>query len=159
MTVRFRTFRKHRGPCGQPAVLGETMRFRPVPPQTGHFERINATPSDLPFMSTGFATYPLPPQFGQSSGATPSPPQVENILYDISSKISADFISLRITNKPCQQGQRSRWIMESPRSDDKTKLTIIAFDVGVLLPSATLSMGTRTFVSGKYVATQRRGIS
>ena len=66
MTVRFRTFRKHRRPCGQPAVVGEIGRFRPLPPQAGHFIRINATPSDLPFKSTGFATYPEPPQFGQS---------------------------------------------------------------------------------------------
>jgi hypothetical protein len=76
VTVRFRTFRKHRRPCGQPAVVGEIGRFRPVPPQAGHFIRINATPSDFPFKSTGFATYPEPPQFGQSSGATPSPPRV-----------------------------------------------------------------------------------
>jgi hypothetical protein len=75
MTVRFRTFRKHRRPCGQPAVVGGIGCFRPVPLQAGHFERINATPSDLPFKSTGFATYPVPPQFGQSSGATPLPPQ------------------------------------------------------------------------------------
>ena len=52
------------------------MCFRPVPPQTGHLERINATPSTLPFRSTGFATYPLPPQFEQSSGATPFPPSL-----------------------------------------------------------------------------------
>jgi hypothetical protein len=51
------------------------VRFRPLPPQAGHFKRINAMPSDLPFKSTGCATYPLPPQFGQSSGATPYPPQ------------------------------------------------------------------------------------
>ena len=76
VTVRFRTFRKHRRPCGQPAVVGEIGRFRPVPPHAGHFIRINATPSDFPFKSTGFATYPEPPQFGQSSGATPSPPRV-----------------------------------------------------------------------------------
>ncbi len=50
------------------------VRFRPVPPQAGHFKRINATPSDLPFKSTGFATNPLPPQFGQFSGSTPFPP-------------------------------------------------------------------------------------
>ncbi len=79
VTVRFR---KHRRPCGQPAVVGEIGRFRPVPPQAGHLVRINATPSDLPFKSTGFATYPEPPQFGQSSGATPSPPRVEAIFLD-----------------------------------------------------------------------------
>jgi len=37
--------------------------------------RINATPSGLPFKSTGLVTYPQPPQFGQSSGFTPLPPQ------------------------------------------------------------------------------------
>ena len=56
MTARFRTFRKHRRPCGQPAVVGGIGCFRPVPLQAGHFKRINATPSDLPFKSTGFAT-------------------------------------------------------------------------------------------------------
>jgi hypothetical protein len=34
---------------------------------------MKATPSDLPFMSTGFATYPVPQQFGQSFGFTSSP--------------------------------------------------------------------------------------
>lgn len=80
MTARFRTFRKHRRPCGQPAVAGGIGRFRPVPPQAGHLMRINATPSDFPFKSTGFATYPEPPQLGQSSGATPSPPRVRGIF-------------------------------------------------------------------------------
>ncbi len=75
MTVRFRAFRKHRRPCGQPAVAGGIERFRPVPWHTGHFKWMNATPSDLPFKSTGFATNPEPPQFGQSSGLTPLPPQ------------------------------------------------------------------------------------
>jgi hypothetical protein len=75
MTVRFRTFRKHRRPCGQPTVVGGIERCRPVPPQAGHFWWINATPSDLPFKSTGFAMYPVPPQFGQSFGITPLPPQ------------------------------------------------------------------------------------
>jgi hypothetical protein len=32
------------------------------------------------------------------------------------------------------------------------------FDAGVLLLSATLPSATSTFVSGKYVAAQRRGI-
>ena len=32
-------------------------------------------------------------------------------------------------------------------------------DAGVLLSSATLSSGTSTFASGKYVAAQRRGMS
>jgi hypothetical protein len=76
-------FRKHRRPCGQPAVVGEIVRFRPVPKQAGHFDRINATPSDLPFKSTGFATYPVPPQFGQSSGLTPIPLSVKGILPDL----------------------------------------------------------------------------
>ncbi len=74
MTVGAVRFRKHRRPCGQPAVVGGMVRFRPEPPQAGHFTRINATPSDLPFKSTGFVTYPVPPQAGQSSGSTPLPP-------------------------------------------------------------------------------------
>jgi len=44
--------------------------FFPEPAQAGHFTRINATPSDLPLMSTGVATNPVPPQRGQSVGAT-----------------------------------------------------------------------------------------
>jgi hypothetical protein len=73
MTVRARTFRKHRRPCGQPAVVGEIERFRPVPAQAEHFNRINATPSALPFKVTGFTIYPEPPQAGQFSGSTPLP--------------------------------------------------------------------------------------
>jgi hypothetical protein len=97
-------FRKHRRPCGQPAVEGEIGRFRPVPPQAGHCKRIKATPSDLPFKSTGFATYPLPPQLGQSLGATPLPPQVEDIVHDASTKFSAECFALRITNKISRVG-------------------------------------------------------
>ena len=100
MTVRFRTFRKHRRPCGQPAVVGEIGRFRPVPPHAGHFIRINATPSDFPFKSTGFATYPEPPQFGQSSGATPSPPRVTEDCRPEAGVFAKDRITLRIPNKP-----------------------------------------------------------
>lgn len=74
-TARLRTFRKHHGPCGQPAAVGEIERFRPLPAQAGHLIRINAMPSALPFKSTGFAIYPLPPQVGQSFGSTPLPPQ------------------------------------------------------------------------------------
>ena len=73
--VRARTFRSHYGLCGQPAGLGRVARFRPLPSHAGHLTRINATPSDLPLMSTGFATYPLPPHFGQLSGAI-APPHV-----------------------------------------------------------------------------------
>jgi hypothetical protein len=68
-------FRKHHRPCGQPAVEGGCEFFFPVPAQVGHFIRINATPSDLPLMSTGLATYPVPPQRGQSVGVT-LPPQL-----------------------------------------------------------------------------------
>ena len=98
LTARFRTFRKHRRPCGQPAV-GETGRFRPVPPHAGHFSRINATPSDFPFRSTGFAIYPVPPQFGQSSESTPLPLTVEDIVYDNCAKFSVECFTLRIPNK------------------------------------------------------------
>ena len=65
-------FRKHRRPCGQPVVDGVGF-LSPLPLQAGHFKRINATPSDLPLMSTGLAMYPVPPQCGQSFGFTPSP--------------------------------------------------------------------------------------
>ena len=73
MTVRLRTFRKHRRPCGQPAVVGGIGRFRPLPSHAGHVVRIKAMPSVLPSKSTGFARYPEPPQVGQSSGSTPLP--------------------------------------------------------------------------------------
>lgn len=99
VTARFRTFRKHRRPCGQPAVVGEIGRFRPVPPQAGHLVRMNATPSDFPFKSTGFATYPEPPQFGQSSGATPSPPRVRQIFSQIGQDSAKECFPLRIPNK------------------------------------------------------------
>jgi hypothetical protein len=106
-TAQSRTFRKHRRPCGQPAAVGELGRFRPVPPQTGHFERIKATPSDLPFKSTGFATYPVPPQFGQSSGFTPlSPLSVKKFLTDFRTKFAAVGFALRITNKKSIRGTR-----------------------------------------------------
>ena len=62
------TFSSHHGLCGQPAGLGGVARFRPLPPHAGHLTRINAMPSDLPLMSTGFATYPVPLQSGQLSG-------------------------------------------------------------------------------------------
>ena len=63
-------------PCGQPAAVGGIGCFRPLPPQIGHFKRINAMPSVLPFKSNGFATYPVPPQFWQSSGLTPFSPSL-----------------------------------------------------------------------------------
>jgi hypothetical protein len=56
--------------------------FFPEPAQAGHFSRINATPSDLPLMSTGVATYPIPPQRGQSVGAT-RPPQLGLVFHQI----------------------------------------------------------------------------
>ena len=70
---RARTFSQDYRPCGQPVAEGGSGRLRPVPPQAGHFKRMNAMPSDFPFRSTGFATYPVPPQFGQSFGITPLP--------------------------------------------------------------------------------------
>jgi hypothetical protein len=107
MTVRLRTFRKHRRPCGQPAVVGEIGRFRPVPPQAGHCVRINATPSDLPFRSTGLATYPVPPQVGQSSGSTPlSPSLLRGIVHDEEGKIAGLRIVLRNPNKPAGKFKR-----------------------------------------------------
>ena len=75
-------FRKHHRPCGQPAVEGGIELFRPVPAQAGHFIRINAMPSDLPLMSTGLATNPVPPQRGQSFGVT-RPPQLPRVFHQI----------------------------------------------------------------------------
>jgi hypothetical protein len=69
MTPGLVRFRKHHRPCGQPVVAGDAEFFRPLPAQVGHFKRINATPSDLPLMSTGLATYPVPPQRGQLFGS------------------------------------------------------------------------------------------
>ena len=92
-------FRKQRRPCGQPAAVGGIGCFRPLPPQAGHFWRINAIPSDFPFKSTGFAIYPVPPQLGQSSGFTPLPLSVSSILRDRIAKLAADCFALRITNK------------------------------------------------------------
>jgi hypothetical protein len=69
--------RKHRRPCGQPEVDGVGF-LRPLPLQAGHFSQINATPSDLPLMSTGLAMYPVPPQCGQSFGFTPFPLNYQN---------------------------------------------------------------------------------
>jgi hypothetical protein len=66
-------FRKHHRPCGQPAVEGGMELFLPVPAHAGHFIRIKATPSALPFRSTGLARYPEPPQRGQSFGSTRPP--------------------------------------------------------------------------------------
>jgi len=73
--------------------------FRPVPAQTGHGKRMNATPSGLPFKSTGFAIYPVPPQFGQSSEFTPLPLRVISILLDLIEKFAVKRFVLRITNK------------------------------------------------------------
>ena len=114
MTVRTRTFRKHRGPCGQPAVLGEIGRFRPVPPHAGHFRRMNATPSDLPFKSTGFATYPDPPQLGQSSGSTPLPLIVESIFYETGGKSTEDSFALRNPNKMKSVPGAKKWDESQP---------------------------------------------
>ena len=61
---------------------------------------MNATPSDFPFKSTGFATYPEPPQLGQSPGSTPLPLTVEDIVHDISQNHLPERSALRIPNKP-----------------------------------------------------------
>jgi hypothetical protein len=61
--------------------------------------RINATPSDLPFKSTGFATYPLPPQFGQSFELTPLPLSVRSIFLDTTENFATKCFVLRIPNK------------------------------------------------------------
>ena len=92
-------FRKHHRLCGQPAVVGGTEAFRPLPAQVGHFKRINATPSDLPLMSTGLATYPVPPQCGQLFGSTP-PPQLPESFSPICARGTRKLILLRNPNRP-----------------------------------------------------------
>jgi len=85
-------FRKHRRPCGQPAVAGGIGSFRPVPSQIGHLARMNATPSDLPLRSTGFAIYPAPPQFGQSFEPTPvSPPSLNRLCLIVARLLAETF--------------------------------------------------------------------
>lgn len=101
-------FRKHHRPCGQPAAVGGIGRFRPEPAQAGHFKRINATPSGFPFKSTGFVTYPVPPQFGQSSGLTPFPLSVAAIVAQFDSGLAADFLVLRIPNKNGEPATRQK---------------------------------------------------
>jgi hypothetical protein len=129
-----------------------------VPPQAGHFKRINATPSDLPFKSTGFATYPVPPQFGQSSGATPLPLIVEGIVHDARPKVSVNYFALRITNRnPLKAAMFDA--VQMPRIPAARNSTTIAFDVGRLLLGATLSSGISTFASGKWVVRAGAGES
>ena len=95
------------GLCGQLAVEGGIGGVRPVPAQAGHFKRINATPSDLPFMSSGFATNPVPPQFGQSFGLN-LPPSVASIVRHPPGKFGKEYLPLRITNKNPRPAFRSR---------------------------------------------------
>ncbi len=55
-------------------------------------------PSDLPLMSTGRATYPVPPQRGQSFGST-DPPQLLMSLSSIRVRSFTKLILLRNTNR------------------------------------------------------------
>ena len=64
-------------------------------------------PSDLPFMSTGFATYPVPPQFGQSFGLTPLPLLSAPILYDLLINSTANLSPLRNPNKNCASREKA----------------------------------------------------
>ena len=73
----------------------------------GHGKRINATPSDLPFKSTGFAINPVPPQFGQSFGIN-LPPSVASIVRHPPRKFGKKYLPLRITNKNPRPAFRSR---------------------------------------------------
>ena len=141
-------FRKHRRPCGQPAVEGEIGRFRPVPPQAGHCKRIKATPSDLPFKSTGFATYPLPPQLGQSFGATPLPLRLRTLSMTRAPNFPQIVLRYELRTRFHGSGT-PRCSPVVPSSREREKLTTTAFDVGVLLLNATLPIGTSTFASGK----------
>jgi len=117
VTTRLRTFRKHHRPCGQPVAVGEIERFRPVPPQAGHFKRIKATPSDLPFKSTGFAMYPVPPQFGQSSGLTPLPLSVDGILPDFRHHLCSNrfCVTNHEQDRKLDRNRRAKWQIEARR--------------------------------------------
>jgi len=84
--------------------------------------RINATPSDLPFKSTGLATYPEPPQFGQLSGSTLSPPRVVRIVSDLGKSFANDYFSLRIPNKlPDSDAETAACYRGATLSDSKTQ--------------------------------------
>ena len=54
-------------------------------------------------MSTGFATYPVPPQFGQSFGLARLPLMVGKIFLEDSPKRAVNVFLLRITNKNASQ--------------------------------------------------------
>ena len=74
--------------------------------------RIKATPSDLPFKFTGFATYPVPLQLGQSSGFTPLPLIVEAIVRQCADDLRRDCFALRNPNKPrkaCHSQELTDW--------------------------------------------------
>jgi hypothetical protein len=73
--------------------------FRPLPKQAGHLIRINATPSDLPLLSTGLATYPEPPQRGQSVGFT-RPPQLQPSFHQIRKVEEKSDLRYEIRTKP-----------------------------------------------------------
>ena len=75
------------------------LRVSGFAPPTEHFQRISTTPAYLPFKSTSFATYPVPPQFGKSSGSTRLHLRIESIVHDAKAKFSRDALLLRITNK------------------------------------------------------------
>ena len=59
-------------------------------------------PSDLPLMSTGRATYPVPPQRGQSFGFT-EPPQLLMSFSPIQLGSVIKLILLRNPNRPWTQ--------------------------------------------------------
>jgi len=156
MTVRFVRFRKHRRPCGQPAAVGEIGRFRPVPAQAGHLIRIKATPSDFPFKSTGLATYPEPPQFGQSSGATLSPPHVKRIVPDVDTKFAEDCFSLRNPNKVLGPASRApaagAYSMRSVRAGSIRMMRKVGRQLAIDEMTASVR-GTRERVNGSYSPT------
>jgi hypothetical protein len=69
--------------------------FRPLPTQTGHFNRINAMPSDFPLMSTGWAIYPVPPQRGQQLFGSTRPPRLQGVFHQ--------FVRVAIKSELCYE--------------------------------------------------------
>lgn len=78
--------------------------------------RTNATPSDFPFSSTGFATYPVPLQFGQSSESTLLPLSVAGIVRERIRKFATYCFPLRITNKNLPEREAERQCAEHTMS-------------------------------------------
>jgi len=79
---------------------------------------MNATPSDLPPMSTGRETYPVPPQRGQLFGST-SPPQLLRVLHQLAKAQSQKQFCYEMRTRPRALAQPR---MQLPRSRTRAAL-------------------------------------